>query len=47
MKSIVIYGLILAALGTCRKENKSDIPSCVQNLIEEIKKNLGGTRLPK
>ncbi len=38
MKSIVIYGLILATFGTCRKENKSDIPSCVQNRIEQIKK---------
>ena len=36
MKGIVIFGLILV-LGTCRKENKSDIPSCIQARIEQIK----------
>jgi hypothetical protein len=43
MKSIVIYGLVLAMLGMCRKENKNQqndngIPDCIQLRIEEIKK---------
>jgi hypothetical protein len=43
MKALVIYGLILAMIGPCRKENKTQedeagIPACVQSRIDEIKK---------
>jgi hypothetical protein len=44
MKAIVIYGLILAMVGFCRKENMNtdcfptNIPLCIQAKIDEIKK---------
>ncbi len=38
MKSLAIYGLFITMVALCNKENKNQVPSCIQNRIDAIKR---------